>query len=97
MAPTLTHPNGKQITVAEEKAERFVENGWTLDDAADVSEHEIVFPDPEKANHDAIDEFARDHGVTFEGIEAKDAEKPTRAEKVAHLHKVIAARADETD
>lgn len=67
-----------------------------LGDDAEASEsteaEEIVFPDAEKASHADIDAFAETNLVTYEGIEAKNADSPTRAEKVAHLHKVIEAR-----
>lgn len=46
----------------------------------------------EKDTHAVIDQFAGDNDVTFDGIEAADAEKPTKAEKVAHITKVLADR-----
>lgn len=76
--------------------------------AADAGENvavaqPIVFPDPEKDSHAVIDEWAKnfpaDLGgeITFDGIEAADAAKPTKAEKVAHLEKVVAERAAAND
>ena len=72
--------------------------GDSVEDGSDEAIiEEIAFPDPAKANHATIDEFAEKHGVTFEGIEAADAERPTKAEKVTHIEKVIAAQAEVND
>ena len=68
-----------------------------LPEVETVEAEEIVFPDPTKDSHDAIDEFATKHDVTFEGIQAANAEKPTKAEKVAHIESVIAARTEAND
>ena len=72
-------------------------------EVAEVKAEEIVFPDPDKANHAEIDEFAANFAddlggpITYEGIEAKDADKPTKAEKVAHIQKIVGERAAEND
>ena len=65
-----------------------------LPEVETVDAEEIVFPDAKKDSHDTIDAWASDHDVTYEGIVAADAEKPTKAEKVAHLETTIAARAE---
>lgn len=93
--PKLVHEKSRRIVdVPAAKVGYYRPKGWAVDVVVSEqeSEHELVFPDPEKANHDTIDEFAREHEVTFEGIDAKDAGKPTKAEKVEHLQKVIAER-----
>jgi hypothetical protein len=59
-----------------------------------VEKQELVIP---KNSHAAIDEFAQEWEITYDGIEAKDAEKPTVAEKVAHVTKAIDAKAAEND
>lgn len=69
----------------------------TDEDEAVAEVEEIVFPDAEKASHKDIDAFAAEHGVTYDDIEAKDAEKPTKAEKVAHIVKVVTALAEAND
>ena len=87
----LIHEKGRAVDVPEGKVDYYLEKGWKVP-VAEEETGELVFPDAEKDNHDRIDEFAREHEVTFDGIEAKDAEKPTKAEKVAHLQKVIEER-----
>jgi hypothetical protein len=69
----------------------------TVTEPEDAEVEEVVIPDPQKANHDAIDNFAETHGVTYDGIEAENAEKPTKAEKVAHITKTLEAAAAEND
>jgi len=90
----LIHEKGRSVDVPEDRVDYYVKKGWAVDVVVtDEPEHtELVFPDAEKDNHDSIDAFAVEHEVTFEGIDAKDAEKPTKAEKVAHLQKAIAER-----
>ncbi len=39
--------------------------------------------------HERIDEFVTTHGLSYDGMEAKNAEKPTREEKVAHIRKTL--------
>ena len=68
-----------------------------LPEVETVDAEEIVFPDAKKDSHDTIDAWASDHDVTYEGIVAADAEKPTKAEKVAHIESVIAARTEAND
>lgn len=53
---------------------------------------EIVFPKATDS-HDEIDAFATEHNVSFEEL----GDKPTRAEKVAHLETVINDRAEAND
>lgn len=89
----LTHSKTRKVVdVPEGRVEYYTSKGWTAVEEEQPATEELVFPDPEKSSHDVIDEFAGTHGVTFDGIEAKDAEKPTKAEKVAHLQKVISER-----
>lgn len=91
MAKLNHDKSGRTVDVAEEKVEYYVNKGWQA--AVTVAEpEEVVIPDPDKANHEAIDAFAGEHEVTYDGIEAKDAEKPTKAEKVAHIQKVMSER-----
>lgn len=50
-------------------------------------------PDAEDASwtHARIDEYAVGSGISYDGIVAEDAAKPTRAEKVAHILSKIPA------
>lgn len=74
-----------------------------VEDVEDVELQEIVFPDPEKDSHAVIDDWAKNFDpdlggeITFDGIEAENADKPTKAEKVAHLQKVVGERAAAND
>lgn len=71
--------------VSEKDLERLVARGL-------IAEVEVIkgeeMPDAGDSSwtHDRIDEYARDHGISYDGITAKNAEKPTREEKVAHIH-----------
>lgn len=89
----LTHEKTRRVVdVPQDRVDYYTGHGWTAGEPVEEVQGEIVLPDPAKANHEAIDAFAAHHSVTFEGIEAEDAEKPTKAEKVAHLQKVITER-----
>lgn len=55
---------------------------------------EVTLPDAKANTHEEIDAFAADHGITYDGIEAKNAEKPTRAEKVAHIASALENKGD---
>lgn len=59
---------------------------------------EVVLP-KESDSHADIDAFAAsfDPPLTYDGIEAENAERPTKAEKIAHLTKAVEARAAEND
>jgi hypothetical protein len=61
-----------------------------------VEAEEIVLP-KESDNHDTIDAFATEYGLSYDGIEAANAERPTKAEKIAHLAKALEAKAAEND
>lgn len=89
----LTTPGGYLIPLADDDGSDVPAS----DDGSDVPDAtagEIIFPDAEKANHSDIDAFATEHEVSYEGIEAKDADKPTKAEKIAHIKKVVGEHAE---
>jgi hypothetical protein len=66
-----------------------------LGDTVQTAEaEEIVFPKAKTSSHDDIDAFAAEHDVTYDGIEAANAEKPTKDEKVAHIEKIVTERAE---
>lgn len=102
LLPTRSRSNArKAIALAEERgySSEVVlsrSDGYLIPlGVAEAVAEEIVFPDPVKANHTEIDTFAGSVDVTYDGIEAADAEKPTKAEKVAHIKKIVTERAEQ--
>ena len=91
-------PLGDSKLPTEATAESEGDESQTDDEAvADAIVEVHPLPDAKKDSHDVIDAWASDHDVTYEGIVAADAEKPTKAEKVAHIESVIAARTEAND
>lgn len=74
--PSAT-PDGNPIANI---AERQGDQTESHDDEGDV-----VVTDAN--THDEIDAWAAAHDITWEGIEAENAAKPTKAEKIAHIAK----------
>lgn len=89
LGDSLPDPIHPPATV-EEAQERAAE----AEELETVEAQKLVIP---KNSHAAIDEFAQEWDITYDGIEAKDADKPTVAEKVAHVTKAIDAKAAEND
>lgn len=70
--------------VSEKDLARLVERGLIAE--VEVPEGEEMPDAGDSAwTHERIDEYARDHSISYDGIKAKNAEKPTREEKVAHI------------
>lgn len=92
---------GEEVDVHEDHLERFDRlNGPEVDeivsDSSDGEPVELVgeeadVPDASDSTwtHERIDRYAGDNGISFDGIEAKNPERPTREEKVAHILKII--------
>lgn len=67
------------------------------DPIANIADRQGTQPDADESgddpvptatdSHAEIDAWAADHNITFDGIEAENADKPTRAEKIAHIEK----------
>jgi hypothetical protein len=85
--PEVTFPPAN-IEEAEERAAAAREEVETVDaEGLDIPKA--------NASNEVIDAFAAEWDVSYDGIEAADAEKPTRAEKVAHITKTLEALATE--
>lgn len=97
---------GEEVDVHEDDLERFdrlnpeapaaIEVGEIVSDDPNGEPIELVgekLPDAEDASwtHARIDEYAAGSGISYDGIVAEDAAKPTRAEKVAHILSKIPA------
>lgn len=82
-----------EVETADESVDKKTGPEVTADAEAEVH----PTPNAKKDNHDTIDAWASEHDVTYEGIEAADVEKPTKAEKVAHIEAIISARTLEND
>ena len=90
---------GDEVDVHEDDLDRFdrlngPEVNEIISDSPDGEPIEIeAEPVPDASDsswtHERIDEFATTHGVSYDGIEAKTADKPNREEKVAHILKSL--------